>query len=413
MIRVGVLIIVLILSGCMAATKGTKLDRIPLIPTSVFNPLGATVYSPNEKGWFLIKSNAVSTIFSRKYGSPLNTAVAATILYKVDGNLNDNEFITYSKKKLNELGDENNIKIINTNSDVVTHKGTTCLRYNSLSEDHRVIDVLPDKFLYLKVVGYVCRHPFSRNLALRMELSNRSIKTSFEKGLMEIAESFNKNIDFRPNALKRGRGIFASLIPKKVADKDKSGKVHYGYKVASSEYLKISSGNTTFRDPEDLITYLSRQSSEVQDNGIWIMTNHPDAYYIREKESIEKLKKLAQEKYYPIFFVRGADMPYGWQGPSTFSLLSDNDIKYQRVYEEAKKILSGKQALEKFEDYYKKRKHKAFVESEDGPWRYVSGKASRKLAIENALKGCNARNINAGNEHPCKIINVNNEWFSK
>jgi len=70
------------------------------------------------------------------------------------------------------------------------------------------------------------------------------------------------------------------------------------------------------------------------------------------------------------------------------------------------------QALKSYEnEYLKATSHKAFAQSESGAWNWKSNRTSEKHAIESALISCQVNNKKSESLYPCKVINVDGEWF--
>jgi len=122
---------------------------------------------------------------------------------------------------------------------------------------------------------------------------------------------------------KRELGLSAHLLPKSVADLDKTGEIEWGYMVSQTKNLKAPLERPVFQEPNDLIAYFLEQSSKIQQNGIWVVTTNPNAYSDSEKESVEILKKLCKEKKISLFFCRGSKLPNGWLKADLFSLKTE------------------------------------------------------------------------------------------
>jgi len=119
---------------------------------------------------------------------------------------------------------------------------------------------------------------------------------------------------------KRELGLSAHLLPKRVADLDKTGEIKWGYMVSQTKNLKTPLERPVFQEPNDLIAYFLKQSSKIQQNGIWVVTTNPKAYSNSEKESVEILKELCKEREVSLFFCRGYRLPNGWLNADLFSL---------------------------------------------------------------------------------------------
>ena len=193
-----ILIITAALGGCMASTP----NKPELIPKSSFDQIGATVYSPNEKGWFLGRtSNKFGLVFGKKDGSPTNSTIFNTVILKFDDAKNDFDFLNYFDEKLKNNDDKNRYKILMFSSEQILFKNTACLKYQNLIEDHKNSGIGSDNFLYLKAFGYICRHSANRSMAFRMEISHRSNTKEFPAGFLLTGEGFFSTIQLNNNGL--------------------------------------------------------------------------------------------------------------------------------------------------------------------------------------------------------------------
>lgn len=120
----------------------------------------------------------------------------------------------------------------------------------------------------------------------------------------------------------RNKGLSVHFGPESALG-DKSG-----FMVSQSQDIKSPSERPVLDTPQQLIEYLSTQSVEIQNNGLWVITTDPTAYSESEMESLEILKKLCIENHIPLYFCRGMWLPNGWIMASQFSL-KDSDAIYE------------------------------------------------------------------------------------
>ena len=195
-----ILVITITISGCI----GTDPIRPALAPNSPYNQIGATVYSPNETGWFLSRaSNKRSIVFGRKDGTPANSIILNTLTFKVKNIKKDSDFLNHIEKAMRNNNIKTRFKTIAINSKQVSFKDTACLKYQGLSEDHKSSGINSDTFLYFKTSGYICRHTFNKSIAFRMEVSHRSKSKGFSEGLLQTSEAFFSTIKFNSNGLRK------------------------------------------------------------------------------------------------------------------------------------------------------------------------------------------------------------------
>jgi hypothetical protein len=207
-----VLVFAIMLSGCMDSAayrrhlqkefSGTQ-DRPELAPKSPYKQVGATVYSPNEEGWFLstAPSNEFSIFFGKIDGTSNNSTMVNTVIFRKEGFENDTEFLNHIAEQMIQKDDKSRFKFIDFSNEQVSYKNTACLKYQSLVEDHWELGINSDYFLYFKTSGYVCRHPLDKSVAFRMEVSHRSGFKEFPKGLLQSGDAFFSTIQLNDNGL--------------------------------------------------------------------------------------------------------------------------------------------------------------------------------------------------------------------
>ena len=100
------------------------------------------------------------------------------------------------------------------------------------------------------------------------------------------------------------------MLPERVAVMmHKSG----GFTVSYRSYLKGEKDPPVLRDAKELFAYISKQDKEVQADGVWIITTHPDAYTDEEKQKLQEVKDLLLKNNIPLFMCRGSELPNGWR----------------------------------------------------------------------------------------------------
>jgi hypothetical protein len=100
------------------------------------------------------------------------------------------------------------------------------------------------------------------------------------------------------------------MLPKRVAD---LGGSKWGLTVSGSAYLTPDAGSTTLQTPEEFLAFVQKQSSSVRENGVWIVTTHPDAYSEPETTFLKEVIALCKKEKIPLFIVRGSQLPNGWK----------------------------------------------------------------------------------------------------
>ena len=108
----------------------------------------------------------------------------------------------------------------------------------------------------------------------------------------------------------RSKGISLHMLPKQVAE---LGNKKWGFVVTYADYLKPEQAQPVLQSSAELLAFVRKQDRIVQDNGVWIVTTHPDAYSEAEKLLLEDIKNLCRKERIPLFIVRGSKLPNGWQ----------------------------------------------------------------------------------------------------
>ena len=92
-------------------------------------------------------------------------------------------------------------RILNIDNEYVTYKSTACLNYKWLSEDHKDFGIDSDRFQYLKLMGYICRHPDNPEIAFQMDVSFRGGDQLMPSEVRKLGEDFFEEIEFNSRGL--------------------------------------------------------------------------------------------------------------------------------------------------------------------------------------------------------------------
>ena len=111
-------------------------------------------------------------------------------------------------------------------------------------------------------------------------------------------------------APERAKGISVHMLPKRVADV--SGQ-RWGLSVDYTDDLKPESQQPVLQTPKELLAFVRKQDTHVQENGVWIVVSHPDAYSDSEKALLEDIKALCQKEKIPLFVCRASELPNCWK----------------------------------------------------------------------------------------------------
>jgi len=100
------------------------------------------------------------------------------------------------------------------------------------------------------------------------------------------------------------------MLPKRVADL--SG-IKWGLQVDYSPRLKAESEKPVLQSKEEFISYVRKQTQEVQDSGVWIVVTNPDSYSDAEKKLLDDIEKASGPEHLILFVCRAAELPNGWK----------------------------------------------------------------------------------------------------
>ena len=108
----------------------------------------------------------------------------------------------------------------------------------------------------------------------------------------------------------RAKGISMHMLPKRAAE---LGGDEWGLQVDHASYLKPEASKPVLQTTEEFVSYVHKQDSSVQQNGVWIVTTHPDAYSDEEKALLEGIKALSKKENIILFVCRASELPNGWK----------------------------------------------------------------------------------------------------
>jgi len=100
------------------------------------------------------------------------------------------------------------------------------------------------------------------------------------------------------------------MLPKRVAD---LGGDKWGLQVTYASYLKPESNRPVIQTTQEFVSYIHKQDSSVQKNGVWIVTTHPDAYSDEEKTLLEDIRTVSSKENIILFVCRASELPNGWK----------------------------------------------------------------------------------------------------
>lgn len=121
---------------------------------------------------------------------------------------------------------------------------------------------------------------------------------------------------------KRADGLSVHWMHKRVSNQDETGQVRSGFMVSQSRSLIPPLERSVFGSVEELVDYYHNLPEKIQENGIWIVVTHPDAYSDEEKKMKVNLIELCNQNNIPLFICRGQDLPDGWKAVTSIAIAS-------------------------------------------------------------------------------------------
>jgi hypothetical protein len=197
-------ILSLALTLTMVGCAGIPFLKNTIAPKTQYRLEQATVYSPDEADWSLMEHRMHSAAFAKNLEG--GSAVLVANMFKVGAFKTSKEFLKYIAKQREAQDNKSRFKILEVKNEFVTFKQLPCLKYQTLSEDHKDKGIHSSEFDYLKVKGYICRYPLEY-IAFQMEASHRSKTKEFPKALSQVGDNFFKNIELVDGTIKRLKKI--------------------------------------------------------------------------------------------------------------------------------------------------------------------------------------------------------------
>ncbi len=202
MFRFIFLSLVVLLCGCASIPY----FQSSITPKSTYKIEQATFTSPDEKNWYLMQNEIHLLVLGKKFDDQSQTAILSATMYPVKVNKNSKAFLEFVADERAKNHDKKRFKILSAKNEFVTFKDLPCLKYQTLSEDHKDKGLESADFEYFKTFGYVCRYPLEY-IGFQFEVSHRSKGKEIPKELLNTAESFFQNIQLVEGTIKRLKTI--------------------------------------------------------------------------------------------------------------------------------------------------------------------------------------------------------------
>ena len=99
------------------------------------------------------------------------------------------------------------------------------------------------------------------------------------------------------------------MLPERVAKI--SGK-QGGFTVSYAPFLAPENKEPLLRTLKEFKAFITKQKSEVKENGVWIVTTNPVSYSDAETKLLKEVSTSFPGIEVPIFVCRGSELPDGW-----------------------------------------------------------------------------------------------------
>ena len=185
--------LILFLMGCVSGPPFPKAKI-----NGKYEILGAKIYSPNERGWYVVQHSQNSITFGT-IPTDTDSLIANVNLFWVGEFDNDKKFLEFIISERNKNNDKERwVNRVIENS-FITFKGISCLSYKTLAEDHQSKSDSRKSFQYYNTIGSICRHPSNKNTAIQAEVSYRADSKKIPVLIEDIADRFINNLELINN----------------------------------------------------------------------------------------------------------------------------------------------------------------------------------------------------------------------
>jgi hypothetical protein len=135
--------------------------------------IGVTMTSPNEPGWIAVKPNEASLAFGKKGARAGDTVFVQMSLIKIDDEIADDQF--RAEVEHAKTVNDNPADLLPPEMRVaaIEFKGAVCVSYDGAAKYVAGKGGGPGP-RYVKALGYTCRHPMIKGMAVDIALSERS-----------------------------------------------------------------------------------------------------------------------------------------------------------------------------------------------------------------------------------------------
>lgn len=157
----------------------------------VYKQSGAKIYSPNQAGWHIVKSEKLETVFGKTSSEAEYKVFAKTKTIPDYENTND-LLKSLEAMKQAELNESNRDSLhYNYRKDF---NETPCVQYDGIFKNDAAQEA--PGYKYFNFYGYICRHPSDKNIVIQMEFSDYSNTRGFTEAEINLRKNFFDKIKF-------------------------------------------------------------------------------------------------------------------------------------------------------------------------------------------------------------------------
>ncbi|WP_433989826.1 hypothetical protein SuNHUV7_06850 (plasmid) [Pseudoseohaeicola sp. NH-UV-7] len=171
----------------LAVLGGCGSTPTEVTPRTGFNLIGATVVSPNEPGWRTVVSNPGSVALGKAGNLQGESKIFKVSIVQIDSSLSDDSFLAEAKKAKSPAKTQK-----------VNYKGTRCLKFEGSLQNTKA-KIAGSGPVYETNIGYTCRHPLRKDVAIDMGYSSRATTTGLTAAERSQTKQFFDNIQFNEN----------------------------------------------------------------------------------------------------------------------------------------------------------------------------------------------------------------------
>ncbi|SMX25870.1 hypothetical protein [Boseongicola aestuarii] len=171
-------------------------------PRTGYNLIGATVISANEPGWFAIKSNPGGVALGKSGDLQGESRIYSVTIIQVDSSQSDQSFLEMAKTSKTANDNPSRFQIAKASTKQVTFKGARCLQFESSLQNSRA-SIPGTNVVFENNVGYTCRHPLRKDVAVDMTYSSRSGSNSLSVEDRSAAKRLFSNTKLNSNFFDR------------------------------------------------------------------------------------------------------------------------------------------------------------------------------------------------------------------